>query len=179
MSTIRQRHANIAQIMVQALDSPPETAIHLVGAARSRATLASEGFESPSWHQLLQGLRPQQPACDEMEPGFFSHGWQFLAAKVVEQRFRSTVVWPRCTPTQQALLRSQLGPMSGLPVFRRPFLFFCSFPCSSFRVLLFRRLWLPLPLASAVSSTSVQRVRGQVFLEGVVSPVESAARVLP
>ena len=105
LSTIRQRHANIAQTMVQALDSPPETAIHLVGAARSRATLASEGFQSPSWHQLLQGLRPQQPAFDEMEPGFFSHGWQFLAAKVVEQRFRSTIVWPRCTPIQQALRR--------------------------------------------------------------------------
>ena len=83
LSTIWQRHANIAQTMVP-LDSPLETAIHLVG-----ATLASEGFESP----LLQGLRPQQPEFDEMEPGFFSHGWQFLAAKVVEQRFRSTVVW--------------------------------------------------------------------------------------
>ena len=99
---IRQRHVNIAQTMVQALDSPPEIVIHLVGAARSRVALASEGFESPSWHQLLQGLRPHQLAFDEMEPGFFSHGWQFLAAKVVEQRFRSTVVWPRCTPSNSA-----------------------------------------------------------------------------
>ena len=134
--------------MVQALDSHPETAIHLVGAARSRATLASEGFESPSWHQLLQGLRPQQPAFDEMEPGFFSHGWQFLAAKVVEQRFRSTVVWPRCTPTQQALLRSQSGPKSGRPFSAVPSSSSARFPAQLFRVLLLRRLRLPLPIAS-------------------------------
>ena len=41
-------HANIAQTMARTFDSLPETAIHLVGAARSRATLASEGVESPS-----------------------------------------------------------------------------------------------------------------------------------
>ena len=46
LSTIRQRHAKIAQTMVEALVSPPASAIHLVGAASSRATA---GFESPFW----------------------------------------------------------------------------------------------------------------------------------
>ena len=160
LNTIRQRHANIAQTMVQALDSPPETAIHLVGAAWSRAMLASEGFESPSWHQFLQGLRPQQPAFDEMEPGFFSHGWQFLG-KVVEQRFlRSAVVWPRCTPTQQALLRSQSGPMSGFPFSAVPSSSAARFPAQLFRVLLL-----------AVSSTSLA-----ITVQHVVKPAPASPR---
>ena len=57
-------------------------------------------------------------------------------------------MWPRLAPTEQALLRSQSGPMSGVP--------FSAVPSSPptrlapqiFRVLLLRRLWLPLPLTS-------------------------------
>ena len=148
LSTIRQRHANIAQTMVEALDSPPVTAIHLVGAASSRAMLAAGGFVSPFWYQLLQGWRPQQPAFDEIEPNESMHGWQFFVDKVVEERFRSTVVWPRCTTTQQALLRSQSGPMSGLPFSAVPSPSSSRFPAHLFRVLLFRCFWLPLPLTS-------------------------------
>ena len=58
-------------------------------------------------------------------------------------------MWPRLSETEQALFRSQSGPMSGLP--------FSSVPSSLpptrfapqlFRVLLLRRLWLALPLSS-------------------------------
>ena len=41
---------------------------------------------SPSWHQLLQGLRPHQLAFDEIEQGESTHGWEFFAAKVEEER---------------------------------------------------------------------------------------------
>ena len=107
-----------------------------------------------------------------MEPGFFSHGWQFLAAKVVEQRFRSTVVWPRCTPTQQALLRSQSGRMSGLPFSAVPSSSSARFPAQLFRSFLFHLLRAPAGVAVSSKSLAitVQRVRGQVFLEVVVSP---------
>ena len=57
----------------------------LVGAAFNRATLATAGFESPSWFQLLQGLRPQQPVVDEMDPGVSTHGWQFFAGGLGNQ----------------------------------------------------------------------------------------------
>ena len=147
LSTIHQRHANITNTMVEALVSPPASAIHLCGAASSRAMLAAVGFESPSWAELQEGLRPQQFTFDEMEPGVSTHGWQFFAAQVVEQRFRSKVVWPRCTSTEQALLRSQSGPMSGLPFSAVPSSS-ARFPAHLFRMLLLRRLWLPLPLTS-------------------------------
>ena len=134
--------------MVETLVSPPASAIHLRGATSSRAMLAAVGFESPSWAELQEGLRPRQPAFDEMEPGVSTHGWQFFAAQVVEQRFRSEVVWPRCTPTEQALIRSQSGPISGLPFSAVPSSSSSRFPAHLFRVLLLRRLWLPLPLTS-------------------------------
>ena len=117
LNTIRQRHA---QTMVQALDSHPETAIHLVGATWGRATLASEGFESPSWHQLLQGLRPQQLAFDEMEPGFSSHGCR----TVFPFSNRVAAVHSHSAST----LPFSIGSHVRASFFRRPFLFYCPLP---------------------------------------------------
>ena len=99
LSTIQQRHANIADIMVEVSVSLPASAIHLCGAASNRAMLAATEFESKSWAELQGGLRPQQFAFDEMEPGVSTHRRQCFAEHVVEQRFRSQIVWPRCAPT--------------------------------------------------------------------------------
>ena len=146
--TIRQRHENIAQTMADALDSPSPSPVHLQGAVMSRALLASRGFQSPSWQDLLHGILPRHPSADEEDPGVPVHGWQFFAALTVEQCFRDTVVWPRFSPTDEALLRSQSGPMSGLPFSCFPSSPCARFPSHLFRVLLLRRLWLPLPLSS-------------------------------
>ena len=56
-------------------------------------------------------------------------------------------MWPR-PPTEQALMRSQSGPMAGLPLSRTPWSNLFVFTPGVFRVLLLRRLWLPLPPAS-------------------------------
>ena len=114
----------------------------------NRSSLATVGFTTPDWNSLLQGLRPRQPELDEVDPGVPSHGWQFFAALSVEHHFRSHSVWPRLTPTEQALLRSQSGPKAGLPFSSIPTSSLSRFPPQLFHVLLLRRLWLPLPLAS-------------------------------
>ena len=106
LSTIRERHSNIAEVMSEALANPPATAAHLQGALQSRSSLASVGFITPAWSSFLQGLRPRQPGLDELDPGVPCHGWQFFAALSVEHHFRSHSVWPRLSPTEQALLRS-------------------------------------------------------------------------
>ena len=49
-----------------------------------------------------------------------THEWQFFAAKAVEQRHRTVVVWPRLSPTEQALLRSCRGCPSLLFFLRHP-----------------------------------------------------------
>ena len=140
LSTIRERHSNIAEIMSEALSNPPATAVHLQGVVQSRSSLATVGFTTPDWNSLLQGLRPRQPELDELDPGVPSHGWQFFAALSVEHHFRSHSVWPRLTPTEQALLRSQSGPMAGLPFSSIPTSSLSRFPPQLFRVLLLRRL---------------------------------------
>ena len=77
------------------------------------------------------GLRPQQPAFDEMEPSFFSHGWQFLAGKVVEQRFRSAVRVAMHSHSASTPPFS-IGSHVRASFFRRPFLFCCPLPRSTF-----------------------------------------------
>ena len=121
----------------------------------------------PEWTAVVEGLRPNQPGRDEVDPADHFHGWQFFAAQRGE--LRAETVWPRLAPTEQALLRSQSGPMSGVA--------FSAVPSSPptrlapqlFRVLL-RRLWLSLPLTSRTCfcgdhsilvATTVQRDREQ------------------
>ena len=103
LHTVAQRHENIAHTMAEALSSPPVDAVHIGGAVASRRQLATIGYDCPDWASLLEGARPRQPNFDEVDPGVPTHGWQ------------SDVVWPRLSTTEQALLRSQSGPMSGLP----------------------------------------------------------------
>ena len=114
----------------------------------SRQFLADAGFESPDWLSLLNGQRPRQLPEHQFEPGPVIHGWHFFAAQTVETRFRNTVVWPRLSLSEQALLRSQSGPMAGLPFSCVPSSHLFELNAQVFRVLLLRRLWLPLPLAS-------------------------------
>ena len=66
----------------------------------------------------------------------------------MEARFKEVFVWPRPTPTEQALMPSQSGPMAGLPFSCMPSSNLFILTLEVFRVLLLRRLWLPLPPAS-------------------------------
>ena len=60
-------------------------------------------------------VSPRPPGLEELDPGMFDHGWQFFAARAVEERVPSSAIWPRLSPTEQALLRSQLdwAPLHG------------------------------------------------------------------
>ena len=75
-------------------------------------------------------------------------GWQHVASACVEDHFFQTVVLPRCLPPERALLRSEGGPLSGLPFVACPSSPHQRFASHLFRVLLLRRLHLPLPLSS-------------------------------
>ena len=78
---------------------------------------------------------------DDAEPAEAAHGWQRPVLSASEECFWRGAVWPRLSLGDRALLRSQNGPLSGVP--------FTSSP-AEFRVLFLRRLWLPLPLTSRV-----------------------------
>ena len=54
-------------------------------------------------------------------------------------------MWPRLSLPSRALLRSQGGPMAGLPFTCVPTAWHSRFDAQPFRILLLRRLWLQLP----------------------------------
>ena len=143
----------------------------MISPSASRASLAESGFECPEWNALVEGLRPNQPVRAEVDPADHTHGWQFFAVQRVEHHFRAET--------------AQSGPMSGVA--------FSAVPSSPptrlapqlFRVLLLRRLWLPLPLTSRTCrcgrflvATNVQRVREPgCWAVGDFSVESAAARV--
>ena len=86
---------------------------------------------------------------DDPMPGIARRGWQRGAALHVEKQFRTAVVWPRLHPREQALLRSQSGPLAGVPFSCVPSSAATRFESQEFRVLLLRRLWCPLPLSAS------------------------------
>ena len=124
------------------------SAVHIRAVVSCRLQLAEVGHDCPDWLSLLDGLRPRQVNLDEVDTGVPTHGWQFFAAEASERHFRTEVLWPRLAQTQQALMRSQSGPFVGLPFLAVPSSPLSRFPPQLFRLLLLRRLWLPLPLSS-------------------------------
>ena len=118
--------------------------VSLVEAEDCRRNLTGVmGFEPPSWSALVAGARPPPPPLDD--PGGWRTGWQHEAASRVERHFRDTSLMPRLNDTEKALLRSQSGPMSGAALSTAPTCFHTRIESHLFRLLLLRRLRLPLP----------------------------------
>ena len=74
-------HGDIARTMLDALESPPASAVHIQAAVSCRLQLAEVGYDCPDWLSLLDGLRPRQVDLDEMVLGVPTHGWQFFSAQ--------------------------------------------------------------------------------------------------
>ena len=115
--------------------------------SRQQRIPSFSGFETAEWAMLADGLRPRLPAFHDIERRVPTHGWQFFAAKAVEEHFVSSSIVPRLSPTESALSRSS-GPMAGLPSSVVPSSSFARFCPQLFCVLLLRHSWLPLSLSS-------------------------------
>ena len=76
------------------------------------------------------------------------HGWQQAATDGVHSHLLDSQVRPRLSATEQALLRSQGGPLSGVEFSCFPTSALARVDSTQFRVLLLRRLWLPFPPSS-------------------------------
>ena len=108
-------------------------------------------------------------------------GWQHVASACVEDHFFQTVVLPRCLPPERALLRSQGGPLSGLPFVACPSSPHQRFVSHLFRVLLLRGLHLPSCRCGHRTSCPTSGVLGRrgFALESAAARVcrEASARV--
>ena len=100
------------------------------------------GFDAPEWGDLLRGVRPgYDPLVDDLPR--------------LSTRFLADTIWPTLDVPHQALMRLQQGTMAGIPFTCMPLSSESQFQPQEFRVLLLRRLWLPLPLSSSICHVAV------------------------
>ena len=148
LGMVQQRHPAVSRRIVHALNAH-HPAFHLAGVPASGAHLAAAGFVAPSWGELADGIRPEHLVLEvDREPGVPRYGWQRTATVPIHGRQIEDSIRPRLSLSEQALFRSQGGPLSSVPFTCFPTSPLSRFDSSAFRVLLLRRLWLPLPPSS-------------------------------
>lgn len=163
---IHRRHPAIAAYIQQSLDLPADTealADCLQEARAARLVLLREGFSSswPTGAQVVAGARPRQP--EAAEPGEWAHGWQFWAASARDAHAREELFASQSgDPAFCALVRSQSGRGGGRVFTVLPTSPATALSSAELRMLLLRRLRLPLPLwqpgAAAVDAIWTSRV---------------------
>ena len=182
---IHERHPAVAVALVEHLENPGTPCLQAVASA-ARDLTGVGGFEPPSWRELMTGARPEPREPEEFEPGTTRDGWQHEASSHVEESFRAESLFPRMCDSRKALLRSQGGPGAGLALSTCPVNRLTTFTSELSRVVLLRRLHLPLPLAVATAGVAfhltlvaitVQLVRVPGFWEGGWAVENAAARI--
>ena len=133
--------------MLQALQGPLADSLPSTAAAQHAAVhLSAQSYTVPGWEEATRppaisrrGRRDE--SCDHLR------GWQRRAAYACDER-ACEMAFSNLLPALRALLLSQAGPQSSraltvLPTHDKD----VTLPKAHFRVLLLRRLRLPLPLA--------------------------------
>ena len=154
LPTLQARRPVEAASLLLALDSPRPLPPSLAALREAANVLAAEGFAGPAWGDILQGTTPPAPSDDpdaeeeaRPEPGDFRHGWQFHACSQRNRYFREQVLWPRLSPTTQAMIRSGSGPRAAEWLGVLPTAPGLRMTPQRFLLSLRRRLRLPLLLA--------------------------------
>ncbi len=145
---IQARHPDIAVQIRDALASGGGGSQVLTAVARCEQQIAAAGMRMPTWESLIAGARPEPPPDGSTEPGIFQHGWQFYAAKALDEQWRESLL-PRLSRPDRAHLRSQSGPGSGAAFAAVPTSDLLRIEPQPFRTLLLRRLRMPLPSAGS------------------------------
>ena len=142
---VQKRHPHICRWIVGALTRhEPLPFVHAVLACAREVRVA--GLDAPPWHELTREV--QVDVDNESEPNQPRRGWQKKAAGAVDNKFFSDEFWPALSGQERALIRSQTGPLSAMPFIALPTNRFSRFDPQPFRLLLLRRLHLPLPLSA-------------------------------
>ena len=143
---IHERHPDVAAHVVAGLLHPGD-APNFGAAARAADNLRGVGgFEPPVWHDLRLGARPPPTRTDDF--AFHGRGWQCEAAARVEENHREFQVFPALSSAERALLRAQGGAGGGVAFSAIPSCPLMRIDTPLFRVLLLRRLHLPLSPSS-------------------------------
>ena len=115
----------------------------LQAAADAARTIAATGWEPPTWAAIASS-QTQAPAPPPAE-GPFARGWQHKASTTAHARLKAEL-FNAIPPASQALVTSQSGPFASRAFTTIPYTNDFAYPSHLFRILLLRRLRLPLPL---------------------------------
>ena len=143
LEMVQARHPQVADDIIRGIVSRARGCLSSVACT----VLQEVGVEVPSWEALAAGERPEDTSGEEREPSEPKHGWQKFASTTVQEHHREVVVWPGLARSEQALLRSQSGPLVSVPFTSMPVNRVSRVDSQPFRVLLLRRLRLPLPIS--------------------------------
>ena len=142
---IRARHPFVAAELVRQLEGVPASQTLREAAMAKRELTGVAGFEPPTWREMAAGTRAPERDPEDFEPGWV-RGWQHEASSRVHRDFREMDLFPRMTESSRALVRSQAGPGGGVALSTCPTCRLTRLEPQVFRVLLLRRLQMPLPL---------------------------------
>ena len=141
----RQAPQQAATLLHQFQSEEPPPSIR--EAAEAAAQLQQHGFEPPAWDQLMNNP-PVPPDPHPHEGPNIMKGWQQGAANACHTTFQAEL--HSCLdPASQALLESQRGPHASRPFTTIPYHADTTYESHLFRILLLRRLRLPIPLTAS------------------------------
>ena len=144
LPVIQARVPSAAERLLAALrDNRAARLPSLLAATQAAAYLTTQGYAVPSWDEAISNVPGPQPQPDE--PADFLRGWQRRASHACDERALETHL-ADLSPASRALLLSQAGPHAARAFTVLPTSDDVAIPDSHFRVLLLRRLRMPLPL---------------------------------
>ena len=147
LQMIQERQPELAAQVELSLEEGVDTPALHAAASCAIELIGVMGFAPPSWSNLALGARPPPREAEDLEPGAQRRGWQHEASSRVERRHRSVILFPQLTEADKALTRSQSGTGAGVALTTTPSNLLTRIEPQLFRVLLLRRLRLPLPLS--------------------------------
>ena len=136
-----------ATTLLQQLEAETPATPSIQALTQAMDQLQRHGFEPPSWADLVQGSAP--PTQPDPEQRLLGRRWQRPAALASHQAFRAELT-ASLDSASQAMLQSQSGPYASRTFTTIPFGLDTTYPSHLFRVLLLRRLRLPLPLSARI-----------------------------
>ena len=142
LQMVRKRHLHIAATMIRNLEAGTTPTFEVV--RQCKDSVVAAGLEVPSWYDLSF---PRVVELMELEPNQPKFGWQQQASRLLEKKFVADQLWPRWDNSQRALMRSQHGPLASAALTALPTSRATRIDAQPFRLLLCRRLHLPLPLS--------------------------------
>ena len=140
-NTIHNKTPELFQQVARHLQAPPPHLPTLQCLTHVQTVLNNIGFATPPWSD---GTPHQAPAPPPEEPRDFLRGWQRAASTASDQAY-CAAIRSALDPASQALLDSQSGPFAATVFTMLPTTPDLVLEPAHLRVLLLRRLRLPLP----------------------------------